>query len=53
MWYNKNVKRNTSYRNKFIDRFKSLKPKGIDTMANTKKMTKADYFKQIMENILF
>jgi hypothetical protein len=23
VWYNKNVKRNTSYRNKFIDRFKS------------------------------
>ena len=41
VWYNLNV---------IKDRFKSLKPKGIDTMANVKKPTKAQMFKQILDN---
>ena len=45
MCYNKGTKVRETYLIKIIDRFKSLKPKGIDTMAiNEKKITKAQMF---------
>ena len=51
MCYNKGTKVRETYLIKIIDRFKSLKPKGIDTMATTTsssaKLTKAQKFAMI------
>jgi hypothetical protein len=45
MCYNKGTKVRETYLIKIVDRFKSLKPKGIDIMAiNGKKITKAQMF---------
>jgi C1A family cysteine protease len=50
MCYNKGTKVRETYLIKIIDRFKSLKPKGIDTMAiNGKKITKVQMFNALAD----